>query len=136
MPIHLPAVTMAAAGLLGLIFVVLSARVVMGRNASKVMIGDGAGATTPSASNLLVAVRSHANFAEFVPICLLLLAGLEMRSGPTLLVKVLAAVLVLARLGHPVGMARASPNPFRAAGFVGTILVLVVASVAVIIGSS
>ena len=133
MPIHFPAITMVAAGLLGLIFVVLSARVVMSRRSSKVAIGDGAGLATPEMSGLLVAVRSHANFAEFVPICLLLLAGLEMRSGPTLLVKSLATILVLSRLSHPVGLAKASPNPFRAAGFVGTLLVLTVASVSVIV---
>ena len=129
-PVHLPVITMAAAGLLGLIFTVLSVLVVMGRTQGRVMIGHGeaAGETSP----LVTAIRSHANFAEYVPLCLLLIAGLEMRSGATVLVKVLAAALVLARLAHPFGMMRPPPNPFRAAGFVGTLLVLVLASLAVL----
>ncbi len=129
--IHLPVVTLAATGLLGLIFVVLSVRVVRGRIAGRVMIGDGS--ASGEGDGLLVNVRSHANFSEYVPLCLLLIGGLEMRSGPTLLVKLLAAVLVLARLAHPVGMIMKPPNPFRAGGFVGTLLVLLVASLAAIV---
>ena len=126
--IHLPIVTLAATGVLGLIFVVLSVRVVKGRMTGQVMIGEGEG------GSLQINVRSHANFAEYVPICLLLIGGLEMRFGPTLLVKLLAAVLVLSRLAHPVGMVMKPPNPFRAGGFVGTLLVLAVASLAAIVG--
>ena len=129
--IHLPVVTLAATGLLGLIFVVLSVRVVRGRISGRVMIGDGS--TSEGGGGLLVNVRSHANFAEYVPICLLLIGGLEMRSGPTILVKLLAAALVLARLAHPVGMVMKAPNPFRAGGFVGTLLVLLVASLVAIV---
>jgi uncharacterized membrane protein YecN with MAPEG domain len=125
---HTPVVSTAAAGLLGIIFIVLSARVVMGRTASKTLFGSGNSETDP----LFVSIRSHANFAEFVPICLLILAGLEIRSGATILVKVLAAILVLARIAHPIGMAMKTANPFRAAGFVGTILVLAVGSLAAI----
>ena len=124
--VHLPQVTAAVAGLLGLLFAALSAQVVMGRMSGQVMLGSGEAAGEPS--SLFVAVRSHANFIEYVPLCLLLIGALEMRVGATVLVKVLAAVLVLARIAHPIGMSRPSPNPFRAGGFVGTMLVLVVAS--------
>ncbi len=130
---HIPLVTTGCAGLLGLIFLVLSARVVQGRNSGKVLLGDGAAGAGGSVSPLLVAIRSHANFAEYVPICLILIGGLELQAGPTVLVKVLAAVLVLARLAHPIGMGMPGPNPLRAGGFVGTMLVLLVASVAAVI---
>jgi uncharacterized membrane protein YecN with MAPEG domain len=130
---HPPIITTAAAGFLGLIFLALSAHVVMGRTTGKVMLGSGEGSDS-EASPLFVAIRSHANFAEYVPFCLLLIAGLEIRSGATVLVKVLAAVLVLARVAHPIGMMRKSPNPFRAGGFVGTMLVLVVASLVALAG--
>ncbi len=128
--IRFPVVTLIAAGLLGLIFVMLSVFVVRGRISGRIMLGSGEASI--ESSPLMVAVRTHANFAEYVPLCLLLTAGLEMRSGPTLLVKLLAAMLVLARLAHPFGMMRPSPNPFRALGFVGTLLVLAISSVAVL----
>lgn len=127
--LHAPLVTTAAAGALGVIFTVLSARVVMGRTTHKVMLGDGKGDADP----LFVAVRSHANFAEFVPLILLLIGLIEVQSGPTLLVKGLAGALVLARVLHPIGMAMPSPNPFRAGGFVLTITSLIVASVSALV---
>jgi uncharacterized membrane protein YecN with MAPEG domain len=132
--VHVPTVTIWAAGLLGLIFVVLSARVVMARMQGKVLLGDGDASTAEGGpAPLLVAIRSQANFAEYVPLCLLLISGLEMRSGPTLLVKTLAGFLILARIAHPYGMAMPSPNPFRAGGFLLTVLVLAVASLAAIL---
>ncbi len=133
MPTHFPTVTVLAAALLGLIFTALSVRVVTGRNSSKIMLGEGA-SSAPEAQPLLVAIRSHANFAEFVPICLIMLAGLEARSGQTVLVEALAIVLVLSRIAHPIGIGMPSPNPFRAAGFVGTLLVLSVTSLALLAG--
>ena len=128
---HMPAFTLACAGLLGLVFVALSARVVMGRTTGRVMLGHGETEGSP----LFVAIRSHANFAEYVPICLILIAGLELRDGATLLVKALGVVLVVARVAHPVGMVMAAPNPFRAGGFVATLLVLLVAGVALVVRS-
>ncbi len=126
MILHQPVVTLIAAGLLGLLFIALSARVVMGRTTGKIMLGTGQDEAGP----FYMAMRAHANFAEYVPFCLVLVGLLELRSGATVLVKVLAAVLVLARVAHPVGMAMKAPNPFRAGGFIGTILVLAAGSIA------
>lgn len=117
-------ITGKAAGVLGLMFVVLSAQVVMGRTSGRVMLGHG-----EETSPLFVAVRCHANFAEFVPLALILIGFVEWRDGPTLTVKILAAALVLARLAHPVGMRMKSPNALRAGGFLGSALVIAVASV-------
>jgi len=125
---HPMIVTTTATGILGLIFIVLSARVVLGRTSTKTLLGHGENDASP----LFIAVRSHANFAEYVPLCLLLIAALEVQHGASLLVKVLAAILILARIAHPIGMATPGPNPFRAGGFVGTILVLAVGSVAAV----
>ena len=131
---HIPIATIACAGVLGLIFVALSMQVVMLRTRGRVMLGDG-GQAEGAAAPLLVAIRSHANFAEFVPFCLILIGGLEMERGATVLVKGLVTVLVLARLAHPIGMRIAGPNALRAGGFLGTILVALVASVAVVINT-
>ncbi len=124
--LHFPSITLLTSGLLGLLFVVLSARVVAGRVSGQVMHGGG---ETPS-DKLSLFIRGHANFAEFVPLALILIGLLELRSGPTLLIKVLAAVLVVSRIAHPIGLHMKAPNPFRAGGFFGTLLVIAAASVA------
>ncbi len=125
--LFLPIVTLHAAGLLGVMFVILSVLVVAGRTSGKVLLGDGT--TSGEASDLLISIRSHANFAEYVPMTLLVIGLVELRSGPTLMVKLLAGALVLARVLHPIGMRMQGTNPFRAAGFLLTIIVLAVASV-------
>jgi uncharacterized membrane protein YecN with MAPEG domain len=126
--LHLPVITTLAAGALGLILAVLSGQVVAARTSGKVIIGSG----EDTSSKLFIAIRCQANFAEYVPLTLLLIGLVELRTGPTLLVKILAASLVLARLMHPFGMRRAAPNPFRAGGFMVTLAVLAVASVAAV----
>ena len=126
---HIPVITTLAAGVLGLIFAILSALVVLQRGTGKVSIGNGDEVTSP----LMIAIRSHANFAEYVPLILLLTGLIELRTGPTLLVKGLTASLVLARILHPVGMRIPGTNPFRAIGFLLTIIVLAVAASAAVL---
>lgn len=127
--LHVPAVTTLAAGLLGLLFVVLTGQVIAGRMSGKVMLGTGdENITNP----LYVAVRSHANFAEYVPFALLLIGLIEVHTGPSWLVKGLAAALILARLAHPVGIRLPAPNPFRAGGIIITLAVIAIASVRVL----
>ena len=105
-------VTLATAGILGLLYVYLSVRVTMARAGSKISLGEGSqGAVAlgkeAEASKLQIACRSHANFAEYVPLALLLIA---------------------ARVAHPLGMSRPAPNPFRAGGAAVTWAVIVLAS--------
>jgi uncharacterized protein len=131
--LHTPVITTLAAALLGLLFALLSIMVVVGRTTAKVDLGTGetpaAAASATAATPLFVAVRSQANFAEYVPLSLLLIGLIEIHTGSTILVKSLAAALVLARLMHPVGMRMKAPNPFRAGGFMLCITILAVASV-------
>jgi uncharacterized membrane protein YecN with MAPEG domain len=123
--LHMPVVTITAAAVLGLVFAALSVQVVAGRFSEKVDLGPGADARSP----LSIAMRCQANFAEYVPLALLLIGLVELRDGPTLFVKVLAAALVLGRVAHPFGMRMKAPNPFRGGGFMLSVLVLVAASV-------
>jgi len=131
--LHVPEITMLAAAVLGLIFSVLSLMVVTQRATGKVNLGSGetpeAARSTADATPLFVAVRSQANFSEYVPLALLLIGLIELTAGPTLLVKLLAGALVLARLAHPVGMRMNAPNPFRAGGFLLSVVVVAAASV-------
>ncbi len=121
--------TMITAGILGLIYIALSARVSQVRRQVGINVGDGGG--KPEAEPLVVAMRAHANFAEYVPIALILLGLIE--SGAPTLTLILAIMLVLGRLAHPVGMTMPAPNVFRLAGIVLTWLVILIAAVAAII---
>lgn len=113
-------ITLVTAGFCGLLYFVLTFRVVQSRQAHKVMIGDG------GHDPLLARIRAHANFAEYVPLLLVLMGAIEVRIGSG--DQTLAAtgiVLFLVRISHAIGMARPAPNPFRIAGAAGTWIVLV-----------
>ena len=112
-------VTLVTAGCLGLLYFVLSLRVVQVRMAHKVMLGDG------GHDPLLSRIRAHANFAEYVPLLLVLMALIEMRTGVTELLTSTGIVLFAVRICHAIGMARPAPNPFRVAGAAGTWIILV-----------
>ena len=116
----LPLITLGTAAVLALIFVGLSVNVVRYRSGAKISLGDdsrriGFGEEF-SAPPLFIAARIHANFAEYVPLSLLLLMMIELIAAPRWAVEVLAAMLIIARLIHPIGMVRSAPNPFRAGG--------------------
>jgi len=121
------AVTALYAGILALVLVGLSLYVVRGRWANKVSVGDGGNA------DMLKRMRAHANFIEYVPIALIGLYLLEVTRHSVYLLHVLGIALVVARLMHPFGMVRKSPNPFRAGGAVITLSVLIVEGVLLIL---
>jgi uncharacterized membrane protein YecN with MAPEG domain len=103
--------TLITAGLLGLVFLALTVRVVARRVSGKIMIGDGGDA------QMLERIRAHANFTEHVPLTLILMGGIEYTTGhhsPFLWGA--GGLLVLARIAHAIGMSRPAPNPFRAFG--------------------
>jgi uncharacterized membrane protein YecN with MAPEG domain len=134
---HALPITAVAAAILGLIYLVLTVQVIRARGTTKASLGDGSGGLIAAGQEhtapLLVASRSHANFAEYVPLCLILIGLTELNGTRTWVVQLLAALLVIGRVIHPLGMGRKIPNPFRAGGLVLTVLVLVGASAAILI---
>ncbi len=120
-------VTLVTAGCCGLLFFVLSFRVVQLRMAHKVNLGDG------GHDPLLSRIRAHANFAEYVPYILILMALIEMRTGTTELLASTGIVLLAVRVLHAFGMARPAPNPWRVTGAAGTWIILIGLSVWAII---
>jgi uncharacterized protein len=98
-------VTPLYAAVLVLWFIVLGLRVISRRRSARVSLGDGGNAP------LQRAIRAHANFAEYVPLALLLLAILEASRFSIYLLHVIGIVLVLARLLH--GYALAFTAEFR-----------------------
>jgi len=112
-------VTLVTAALCGLLYVWLSWRVVQVRQSAKVSLGDGGDA------RLLQRIRAHANFAEYVPICLVLIFVIENSlevSPPALWAAGLALVAV--RASHAYGMGIEGDNSWRVFGAAGTWIVL------------
>ena len=110
-------VTPLYAGLLVLWFVVLSVRVVRARGRG-VWLGDGGDA------GLLRVIRGHANFAEYVPLALLLLAILELSRFSIYVLHALGITLLVARLLH--GYALSFTEHFKFGRFWGAALTFVV----------
>lgn len=111
------------AALLTLLYLALSIRTVRARRRARVAVGDGGN------PQLLRAMRVHANFAEYVPLALLLLALLELRSAPAWLLHGLGLLLLLARLAHAYGVSQVKENfRFRVVGVLGSLATLGVAA--------
>jgi uncharacterized membrane protein YecN with MAPEG domain len=94
------------------------------RAATGITAGDGGN------SDLIIAMRRHANFTEYAPLTLVIIALLEMNGAPAMAIHILAGGLVVARISHAIGMnGSEETSPARFVGTVGTTLVLLVASV-------
>ena len=107
------------------LFVLLSINVIRARRKHKVGLGTG--------RNKLVerAMRVHANFAEYVPFALLLIALLELNKANSLLLIGLCSVLLVGRLVHAYGVSMENERfVFRVSGMVMTFAVILVAGLA------
>lgn len=111
-------VTLATGAACVLFYLLLSVRVVAGRSHSRYAIS-----ATPNAE-LLVRIRTHANFAEYVPLALLMLGLLELGGIAALWLWALGGTLLVSRALHAYGLPRTSPNPWRLMGVLGTFGVL------------
>jgi uncharacterized protein len=122
--ITVPIITALYAGLLGLISMAVAFPAGSLRGKLGVSVGDGGN------KDLLVAMRRHANFVEYVPLALILIALLEVNGVAARTIHVLGAVLVLARVLHAFGLkGETMKTTPRMLGAVGTMLVTAVASV-------
>lgn len=88
------------AALLTLLFLVLSKRVINTRRKARVAVGDGGN------PELTRAIAVHNNFAQYVPLTLLLLAFMELQHAPAWLLHALGIGLLLARLIHAYGVSQ------------------------------
>jgi uncharacterized membrane protein YecN with MAPEG domain len=123
-----PTITALYAALLGLLGAALTINVIVNRVRAKVEIADGGVAA------LAQAIRAHANFAEQAPLALILIGLAEVLGTRPWIVQVFGVVLVLARLASAIGLNRTLKNsPPRQLGASGTILVLIVASLAILL---
>lgn len=88
------------------------------RMAGKVLHGDGGDAL------LARRMRAHANFTEYAPIVLILMALVELAVGFSIWLWIAAAAFVLGRIGHGLGMDADKPHPLRAGGIIVTMVVM------------
>lgn len=121
-PSSLPTVTALYAALNGVLNIGLAYRVSTFRRRDKVSMGATDG-------ELLEAVRTHANHAEFVPFALLLLLIAELCGTPAWALHGAGEVLFLSRLAHVLGMRRPAPNPLRYWGNAGTWGMMILTSI-------
>ena len=116
-------ITPLYAGLAALIFIFLSIRTLMLRRRLRVAIGDS------EQPLLLRATRVHSNFAEYVPLAIILLYFLEVQGVAEGLIHGLGIALILGRLVHAYGVSQVEENyRFRVAGMGLTFLVIVTAA--------
>ena len=125
-------VTLATASVLAILYVLLSIAVSGERGRSKIGLGTGAEASSAlgkehEAPRLLIAVRRHGHFAEYVPLSLVLLMLLELANANRDVLLGLAGALILARLMITAGMGRPAPNLLRAGGNVVQLLMILTA---------
>lgn len=119
------------ASLLALLFVVLSVRVIRLRRRYRIAIGDAGDAA------VLRAMRVHSNFAEYVPLCLIMIYLVETHLGWAWLVHALGLGLLLARLAHAWGVSQAREDfRFRVFGMVVTFAVLLVSALCLLLTSA
>ncbi len=95
-------ITAFYAGLLALWFVFLSFRVVSVRRGARVGIGTG------DNKDLALRVRVHGNFAEYVPLALLLMLLLEANTALVWLLHGAGAALFIGRVAHFLGLGRSA----------------------------
>lgn len=96
----------------------LAVRVGLVRRAEKISIGDGGN------ERLIARMRAQLNFAEYAPFVLILIGLIELAVGTQWWLWATAALFVVARILHPIGMDGVW-RPGRAIGIALTFLILI-----------
>ena len=93
------------------------------RGSSGISIGDG------GRPDLLLAMRRHGNFVEYVPYFMIMFAALELNGSSAGMLHGLGLAMLVSRVCHAVGLkADTIQHPLRAVGAGGTLLVSLVAA--------
>lgn len=116
----------AYAGVFGLLFIILSVRTIMARRSAKVALGTGRNKA------LERAVRAHANFAEYVPLTLLLISFAEQRGTHHLVINLLCVLFLAGRALHAWGVSQEPENfTYRVTGMMLTFGTLAVSALSI-----
>ncbi len=116
------------AGILALVYLLLSVRVLRLRRTLQIAIGDDGN------PQMLRAMRVHSNFAEYTPVSLLLIFMFESAGSPPALTHVLCVCLLLGRLLHAYGVSRTIEDfRYRVVGMALTFTVLAGSAVCLLV---
>jgi uncharacterized membrane protein YecN with MAPEG domain len=111
-------ITLTLAGACALLLIWLAARVSRGRRQFKVGLGDGGNEA------LLRRIRAHGNYAENMPIFLILIGLVELAGGDRRILWAAGIVFILARLVHAFGMDKAERLRLRIIGLAASTFVI------------
>lgn len=118
-------VTPLYAGLIALLYIYLSFRVIKIRRGDRISLGNG------GRDDMEFRVRAHANLAEYAPLGLILLAMSEMQGAPIWVVHILGAMLLIGRLLHAWAFSQSPQNlPARSYGMMLTLMMILFAALA------
>lgn len=116
----------AYASFFAFLFIILSARTIMARRSAKVALGTGRNKA------LERAVRAHANFAEYVPITLLLISFAEQRGTHHRVINLLCVLFLAGRALHAWGVSQEPENfTYRVTGMMLTFGTLAVSALSI-----
>lgn len=108
-------ISLTAAGIAALINIWLGIRIGQVRTREKISVGDGGN------DALIRRMRAQANFIEFTPIVLVLVAVVELARGQSTWLWAVAIVYLLGRIAHALGMEKDSK--LRSGGILTTMLI-------------
>lgn len=91
-------ITSIYAGLLAILLMVLGVLVTRARSANKVDLGDG------GKMEVLQSMRAHGNFAEYVPLAVVVIGLLEAGGQSAWVLHALGGGLLVSRLAHAQGL--------------------------------
>jgi uncharacterized protein len=116
-------------GILGLFFVALSVRTLLLRRKFGIAIGNNNQPILERAS------RVHSNFAEYVPMALLLIYFLELKMPSNIWIHFVCIALLVGRISHAYGVSQVQEKLiYRVIGMTLTFVAIVSTSVRLIIG--
>lgn len=113
-------VTLATAAALVVLNMWLGGRIAKLRGQYKVSVGDG------GHEPLLRRMRAQANFVENAPFVLILIGGLELSGATHIALAIIAALFVLARISHAIGLDGGDLGRWRMYGMMTTTLINVI----------
>ena len=97
-------ITPLYAGLIALLFIFLSYRVIIVRRGDRISLGDG------KRPDMAYRIHAQANCAEYAPLGLILLAMAELQGAPDWVVHLLGLMLLVGRLMHGWSFSRQPHN--------------------------
>ncbi len=117
------------AGIFGLFFITLSVRTLLLRRRFGIAIG------TLDNPILERAIRVHANFAEYIPLALILIYFLEIQTSSNLWIHFICIALLMGRISHSYGVSQIQENlRYRVIGMGLTFMVIISTSIRLTIG--